>query len=154
MDDESEDVAEGEIVALPQVEQALFDSSVAFQEDPAKAAREIVQSILDAEDADEVLSESEVTHARDYLDTPFVALGVNFHTSSYGGEGPGVFATINAATDKGEKLVITCGARNVVAQLYKLLTLNAFPQHVMIVERGTGKDGKAPPMRLVRPDSF
>lgn len=153
MADTDDDVATGEVVLYPAVEAALFDGAL-VDEDPNRAAREIVQSILDAESADEVLAETEVTHARDMLDEAFVALGVHFHSSDFAGEGSGVYAVIDGATKDGDKLTITCGARNVVAQLYRLATLNAFPRPVMIVERGRPKDGKAAPMRLVAPDNF
>lgn len=150
MSDESEVVETAELVPFDNIAELLFNPDVVIDDDPERNRREIVQQILDAETADEVLADTEVTHARDYLGIPFNVLGFNLHTSAYA-DGPGVFAAIDAASMEGEKLVLTCGAVNVIAQLYRLAELGQLPRQVMLIEKGTGKDGKRPPMKLVAP---
>ena len=154
MPESDDDAVPGELVPFDAIEEMLFNPNAVIEDDPIKAAREVVQSILDAETVDDVLSETQVTHARDMLDVPFVALAFRLHRSDFGGDGPGVFAVIDGATKDGDKLTITCGARNVIAQLYRIAELNGFPRPVMLVERGRGKEGRNPPMRLVTPDNF
>lgn len=146
--------ASAELVNYGSVEAALLDPSVQIADDPDRSAREIIEQILRAESADDVLARAEAIHARDMLDEPFVALGVRFLNSDFAGEGMSIYAVIDGSTKAGERIVVTCGARNVVAQLHRLGTLGSFPIPVMIVESGRARPGQSAPMRLVKPDSF
>lgn len=149
MADDNEDVVTAELVPYGDIEQALLTPGVAIEDTPTDAARQIVQDILDATTAEEVLTEAEVIHARDIIDEPFVALSVRLLNSAYDGEGIAIYAVIEAADDAGEPMIITCGARNVVAQLWQLSRLNSLPRRVKIVERGKARNGKSAPMRLI-----
>lgn len=97
-----------------------------------QVAIDIIARILEAKDATEVLEGSGATHARDYLDTPFALTDVRFNKSSFDGEGPAFYALLSGADGDGEKLSITCGAKNVIAQAWKLKDLDALPMQVVI----------------------
>lgn len=120
--------ATGTEVAIPddRIAEAIAsgDGGVqAFVEDPLQVSQAIVARILAAETLEEVLDQGKALHARDVLGRPFTAHAVRFNTSSFaGGESgsPGVFAVIDAEFhDDGSRAVVTCGSRNVMAQLYR-----------------------------------
>jgi hypothetical protein len=154
MTDKDEEVTAGEVVPYDTVEHALLDPTVRIEDDPEEAARGIIERILGSNSPDDVLAEDRVVHAKDYLDTPFIAHNVRFMGSTASETGGGVYAAIDASTKDGEPFVMTCGARNVVAQLFRLSTMNALPREVMLVERGVARPGRSRPLRLVKPDTF
>lgn len=88
---------------------------------------DIIAKILQATDAAAVLGREDVLHARDYLGRPFKLIGVKFNKSEYDGAGPQFYALLDGVTADGEPLKITCGAKNVIAQAWKLLDLEALP---------------------------
>jgi hypothetical protein len=92
------------------------------------AAREIIARILEAEDFDAILSSGSTTPAEDVLDVPFVLRDVRFQKSGVEGEGPPVYALIEAVDpETGETLTITCGSRNVMAQALRLKQTGNLP---------------------------
>jgi len=62
--------------------------------------------------------------------------------------GPGFYAVIEAANQDGEKVQVSCGAGTVMAQLWKLGELDAFPIQVAIVESGRTTAAGYKPMTL------
>lgn len=123
-------------VAIPESE--VFQRFLAaadegqFEQDPAQITIDIIARILDATSVADVLGTSSATHARDYLNTPFVLTGVRFNKSTFEDGGPSFYALLEGADDNGEKQVITCGARNVIAQAWKLNDMDALPLRVEI----------------------
>lgn len=101
-------------------------------DDPAKASQDIIARILRASTVEEVLGKEQVTHARDFLDTPFALLSVKFNRTEFDGDGPPFYAVLSGATDDGEPVTITCGAGNVMAQAFKLDDMKALPYRVVI----------------------
>lgn len=93
---------------------------------------DIIARILQATDAAAVLGREDVLHARDFLDRPFTLLGVKFNRSEYDGAGPRFYALLDGANGDGEPVKITCGAKNVIAQAWKLLDLGALPIKVVL----------------------
>src|SRR5437773_939438 len=77
-----------------------------------------------------VASGGGATHARDFLDTPFVLTSVRFNKSSFDGAGPQFYALLEGADSNGEKVTVTCGAKNVIAQAWKLMDMGALPVSV------------------------
>lgn len=91
-------------------------------EDPQAIQLQIIQRILDSEDADAVFGGRKAVGGKDVLDRPFHVHGLTWHKSAYDAEGGlPVFAVIDAEMgDDGERLAITTGAANVMAQLFQL----------------------------------
>lgn len=112
---------------------AAADSEVA-ERNPDEVAMEIIRRILDSETVDDVLGGAGAIHARDFLSKPFALTGVKFNESSFDSAGPAFYAILEGADPNGEKVAITCGARNVIAQAWKLRDMGALPIQVVIVE--------------------
>lgn len=112
---------------------AAADSEVS-ERNPDEVAMEIIRRILDSETVDDVLGGAGAVHARDYLGRAFVLTGVKFNESSFETAGPSFYAILEGADEDSEKVAITCGARNVIAQAWKLRDMGALPLRVMIIE--------------------
>ena len=143
-----------ELETLPAVEAALKTGAELPEMEPqdaTEAARAIVARILDAPDVDAVFDQGKATSAVDVLDVPLLILNIRWQRSEYEGEGSTVYALIDAErADNGDELTITCGSRNVMAQLYRLAQLGALGTPVKIVrsEKATARGFK--PMWLAR----
>lgn len=105
-----------------------------FEQNPDQIAIDIIARILNADSVDAVLGTSAATHARDYLDVPFALTNVRFNKSDIDGTGPDFYALLEGFDDNGEPQVITCGARNVIAQAWKLQDMDALPVRVVLKE--------------------
>lgn len=103
-------------------------------EDPDAAARAITERILNATTIEEILGQPEVRHARDLLDVPVLVNAVHFNQSDFE-EGPGFYAIVDVEDpDTGDTFAVSCGGRNVMAQLYALAKIDAFPAKVKITQ--------------------
>lgn len=102
--------------------------------DADAVSMQIIGRILQATSVDDVLGGAGAIHARDYLNTPFALTGVRFNRSDIAGDGPGFYALLEGADADGVPVVITCGARNVIAQAWKLRDMDALPLRVQIAE--------------------
>lgn len=99
---------------------------------PDQVAIDIIAKILNAETTADVLGGGGATHARDYLDTPFTLTGLHFNESTFEGQGPNFYAILEGADENGERVAVTCGARNVIAQAWKLADMGSLPIAVVI----------------------
>ncbi len=97
-------------------------------------ARANAQGILTAPTIDEMFARHELTRVRDVLGEPLTVLGVRWIQGDYDTAGPGFYAVMETANTDGEKVQVSCGARNVMAQLWRLNQLGTFPIQVAIVE--------------------
>lgn len=95
---------------------------------------EIIGRILNATSVDDVLGGRDATHARDFLGVPFALTGVRFNRSDFEGTGPAFYALLEGADADGQKVTVTCGARNVIAQAWKLADMGALPVRVQLRE--------------------
>lgn len=107
------------------------DQSIAT---PDEIALDIIKRILDAQSVDDVLGGAGAIHSRDYLRKPFKLTDVRFNESSFEGDGPSFYGLLEGADPDGVKVVITCGARNVIAQAWKLKDMGALPVDVELAE--------------------
>lgn len=119
-------------VAVPNeaIELAILGEGdgVVPMENPEEVAREIAYRILGAETEDDIFDQGGATSARDVLSVPLMIKNVRWQTSRYEEGGPKVFALLNATrADNGEELLITCGSRNVMAQLFRAGQLGLIP---------------------------
>lgn len=102
--------------------------------DPDEIAVQIIARILNATTVDDVLGGTQATHARDFLDQPFTMTGVRFNRSDFDGTGPKFYALLEGADSNGEAVTVTCGARNVIAQAWKLADMGALPIGLVLRE--------------------
>ena len=102
--------------------------------DPVAVQYEIIGRILKAETVDDVLEGGSLTHARDFLGVPFALTDVRFNRATAGGDGPDFYAVLTGADEHGEKVMISCGARKVLAQAWKLKDMGALPVAVELAE--------------------
>jgi hypothetical protein len=128
------DVVPSQTVTNREVEAFLTSVDAQINDDPAAVAASIVASILAAPDAESVLQQASTTAAEDVLGQRLLIRGQRFNKSDKA-DGPGFYALIDAVNDDGEVMLITCGARNVMAQIYRLSELNALPCHAAIVQQ-------------------
>lgn len=112
---------------------AAADTEVS-EVDPDQVSLEIIGRILKATSVDDVLGGGGATHARDFLDVPFTLTGVRFNRSDFGDNGPAFYALLEGADRNGEPVLVTCGARNVIAQAWKLRDMGSLPVQVEIQE--------------------
>ena len=118
----------------------LGDGSPEFV-DPEEASREIVLRILASGDADQVFDQAGTTPCSDILNTPIKITGARAMKSAYE-SGATMYLLLDVVDlTSGESLLVTCGARNVMAQLYRLTQLDALPVDCRIVpsERPTAE---------------
>lgn len=95
--------------------------------DPDEAARAIVTRILGAQTADDVLKVAGTLSADDVLDQPMVVHDVRWMKSAFE-EGAGAFGVVTITRgEDGQAETLTCGGRNVLAQLARLAELKALP---------------------------
>lgn len=111
------------------------DAQIAIA-DPIEVAQDIVRRILEAGDPEQVFSGGRAVGGREALGRPFILHGVRWHRSAYAAEGGlPIFAVLDATfVDTGERVAITTGAVNVMAQVFALARLDALPVQVKIEE--------------------
>lgn len=125
---------------LDTVDEATFQRFLAAADtevseaDPDQVSMDIIGRILKADTVDAVLGGSGAIHARDYIAKPFALTNVRFNRSDFGDDGPNFYALLEGADTDGVPIVITCGARNVIAQAWKLRDMDALPVKVQIAE--------------------
>lgn len=126
----------------------LGDREIEYQ-DPDAINRAITEHILGATTIDEILAPVGTTSAEDVAGMKLSIRGVRFNRSSFE-DGPGVYCLIDAtATDSGEAYTIACGARNVMAKLYRAHQLGVEIPPVMIVKSKTATSNGYFPLDLV-----
>lgn len=112
---------------------------------PEEIQQSIVERILGAATIDEVFAIQEARHARDLLGVPIEVTDFKFQESAFD-EGAKYYVVLDAYdVDSGEKMAVTCGGATVVAQLYRLGQLGAFPVKVKFTQtKRPTKSGKFP----------
>lgn len=133
---------------------ARFLSAAQTQQtiDPEQAALDMVRRILSGDTADDVLEGQEAIHAKDVLGDNLVVTGVRWNESDQE-SGPNFYALIDCVDEKGEGYAVTCGAISVMAQLFRLNELGAFPVCVVIEEAAKPTRSGYRPMSLRKGES-
>ena len=130
------DVIQGNPVLIPEDDfgKMLADTHAKVIEDPEEVSRAITNRILSASTVEEILAPAEARHARELLDTPVIVTGLHFNQSDFE-EGVGFYAAVDVEdAESGDRFTVTCGGRNVMAQLYALAKINAFPCKVKFTQ--------------------
>lgn len=105
-------------------------------QDPRMVQRQIANRILSAESVDDILAmgETSALSAEDIVDKAFTILETSWHQSApqYRENSSGVFVVLTCKMDEdGRTEVITSGAENVLAQLYRATKLGGFGDRKM-----------------------
>lgn len=109
--------------------------------DPEVMAQAIVERILESETFEDAFQPQELEAWRDYLDVPVLVKGVHLNRSGY--EGTSIYAVVDIervdGKDPKEPFTVTCGGRNVLAQLYKMLEKDWLDKPVKMTSRTTAE---------------
>lgn len=132
-----------EVAVVDKSAEAMILAETERFEDPAEIARAIMERILTADTPEAVLEQSGTTSARDVLEVPLELTDARFMRSGFD-EGPGAYALLTMVNADGEQLTVTCGGRNVLAQVFRLKQLAALPRRVKFVEAGQTAQGYRP----------
>jgi hypothetical protein len=118
------------------------------EENGSDIAEAIAAAYLDATNVEDVLGGGTGTvAAEDVLGVELTLRGVRWIRSDF--DGPGYAAIMECVkTMTGEPVVVSCGARQVMVQLWKLIQLGALPVVVVIHEVGKAKQGRSAPLGL------
>lgn len=119
--------------------------------DANEVTLEIVAGILKAETVDDILGGGTLTHARDYLNVPFTLTGVRFNRSTQGGDDAAFYAVLEGADDNGEKVLVSCGAKKVIAQAWRLRDIDALPIKLQLAQSERPSANGFYPMWLEKP---
>lgn len=146
----------GAVVAVSEVRLAEFLAAAKNEEpvDPRQAALDIVRRILAADSIEDVLKGTPAIHASDVIGQRLTVTGYSFNESDIEGSGPGFYMLLECVDPQGEPFKVTCGALNVMAQVFRLGQLDAFPLAARIVETEARTKAGYRPMWLeaVAPD--
>lgn len=113
--------------------------------DPGDMAEQITKRLLTAESLDDLLSPQEAEKADDWIGKAIEVHGGRWMRSDYD-EGAPVYLLIDAVdVESGERVLITCGARNVMAQVMRMHQQGWLPAKVKITRaRRASKAGFFP----------
>lgn len=136
--DTSTEVAIATPEQIEQARAAILDGElIPYTGDPETMSRAIVERILGAETAEEILTPQSLAAWRDYLDHPFTLKTFHLNRSSFE-QGSSVYAVCDLVSlDDGAEMQVTCGGRNVLAQMLRLLELGTLPADVKLTSKRT-----------------
>lgn len=133
-----------EELEVPKSAEELIRAEAEVITDPDQISREIMDRIVQAETPEKVLEQAGTIAAEDYIGKPFVLTDARAMRSALD-EGPGVYYALNCVDpETGEPFVMTCGGRNVLAQVFRLKQLDALPRRVKITAAGKTAQGYTP----------
>jgi hypothetical protein len=134
---------------LERAKAAVLDGTPLPESDPELMARAIAERVMNAESFEEATDKQDLDAWSNYLGVPVTIETFHLNPTSFLQDGqPSCYAIVSLVRmDDGESLVVSCGARNVLAYLL------AWVQHadwhgnpVKLEEAGTGGEGKNPPL--------
>lgn len=102
----------------------LGDEELPSASDPEIVSRAIVERIMAAETFDETFRPQQLESWQQYLDTPVVVRTFHLNRTTFDASenaGAPVYAVCDLVLGDGEIVTVTCGGRNVLAQLVKML---------------------------------
>lgn len=109
-------------------------------DDAGAMARAIVERIIAAEDFDSVFTQQDLPAWRDtLLDQPVKVIDFHLNKSTVEGGGA-IYAVVDVERlADGERLTVSCGGRNVLAQLVKMLEKSWFDNPIKMIEKRTAE---------------
>lgn len=126
---------------IKQAYAAILDGeAIASYADPEVVSRAIVERIMGAETFDEAFRPQELAAWRDLLDVPVTVRSFHLNPSGFEGQGSSVYAVVDLVRmDDGEAATVTCGGRNVLAQLVKMLEMGWLDKPVRMIAKQTAE---------------
>lgn len=125
---------------------AIFDGSeVPSIGDPEVVSRAIMARIMDAETFEDAFAPQELTPWTEYLGLAVRVLDVRLNKSTVQRKvgQPSVYAVVDIAFAEGEKAgeieTVSCGGRNVLVQLMKMLEKNWLDHPVRLIAKDTAQ---------------
>lgn len=107
-----------DLAQITELEEILLGGKVPdVVDDPADIAREIVAQLLSAESDEELESMGAATGWRELEGVPMQLSGFHWRPSSFDEGAPVYFVVRATRLDTGDKIVLTTGSQNVLAQL-------------------------------------
>lgn len=100
--------------------------------DPEDASVAIIAEVLAADTLDDLIGSRDTVSSKNYVGVPFTLTAVKFQRSTLDGEGPGFYAVLSGADADGQKVVITSGARQIMAQAWKMRDKGWLPADVQV----------------------
>lgn len=107
-----------ELQGLPKSLADAISAELAGGTNPIEMAVGAWTDVETAKTAEDILGGSNAVSSRDFLDTPFTVLGFRLWPSTFEGEGPRVFGSIDGVTAEGEPVIVnTSNIRTIVTLL-------------------------------------
>jgi hypothetical protein len=117
-------------------------------EDSDAAYRQIIDQIMDARSAEEVLTPTEALDAEEVKNWKLKCKGFRLNRSEFEAGAP-FYASIQCVkADDGRDVIVNTGHQALIAQLMKLHSLDAFPCNIMFYEAGRANRNGGVPMRI------
>lgn len=122
---------------------AILDGVELPAVDPEQVSRRIIEQLLEADTFEQVFAPQARLHAwREYLGRPAIVDSVHFNRSKVKDATASIYAVVDLTwTDTGETDTVTCGGRNVLAQLLAGLKRGWLPgsRELAMVSRDTAE---------------
>lgn len=153
--------AEVEVIGRNEIEtvkaetlERFFASAMADSDmDPATIQNDIMAQVLSSNTADEVLTNLEATGLREHLERPFLLRGFRFNKGDFE-EGNPFYALLDVVwEDTGEADIVSCGAKKIVAQVFRLAQLGSLPITLVCLQSKKPTKAGFWPLRLERPSA-
>lgn len=146
-----------EVAALDQLDEILLtgELNVEIVDDPNEISRQIVAQLLAADSDEELENFGNATGWRELMSVPMELHGFRWLPSTFEGQGSAVFFVVSATRmDTGERVTLTTGSMNVLAQLSNMARRQTLVGAVReLVEASETRQGFKP-LWLRTPDSI
>lgn len=130
---------------------AFLDARISPTINADAAVADIISQIMSADSVDEVLGDISATGLRDLVGVPLTVHGGKFNRSDYEAGAPFYVLLDVTRLDTGMRLNVTCGAQSVLAQIVRLIELDAFPLNLKCINaRKSPSPSGYMPLRLTR----
>lgn len=121
-------------------------------EDPEAVQARILNNLLTAKSADDVLNAGGVTPAEELIGVPLTVMGIRAANSEFE-DGPDLYLHVDAKiVSNGDSVTFATGARDVLFKLVRLDQLGMFPTEVVMVKAKKATKKGYFPTFLARPE--
>lgn len=128
--------------------------NIEIVDDPNEISRSIVAQLLQAGDDEELQNFGNATGWRELIDVPVELHGFRWQASSFEGEGSPVYFIVSATRmDTGERVTLTTGSMNVLAQLSNMARRGTLLGSVWMIHQADNPTRQGyRPLWLVQPE--
>jgi hypothetical protein len=122
----------------------LGDATLPVESDPEAISRAIVERIMTADTFEDAFRPQQLEAWREYLEVPVLVRGLHFNPTTFEGQGSSIYAVVDIERlDNGETLTVSCGGRNVLTQLVKMVQNGWTDRPVKMIDKPTQEGYKA-----------